>query len=207
MNMKSENGNIALNILSILAIGAIIVLGYMLWSKNTAKEQDTPEEYIPQPERTIPEYEQDNVFTDGLATPSESMEYELDDTGAGIASTDVYYYDINGDGNKDRITKTRNENGTAHYWEAYKIELNQNGRWNDITPDGFRTTEGAECSLQKIQFAFEPEFKAVKISRPWRESWSTPSMATKTIYKMQDNKLVTESIQEVGEVCDVAELF
>lgn len=205
--MKSQNGSIALNIMSILAVGALIALVYVLWTKDTSKEQKTPSEYIPQPERTQPKYEPNNVFTDGLTTPRESTEYELDDMGAGIASTDVYYQDINGDGVQDRITKTRNENGTAHYWEDYKIELNQNGRWRNITPDGFRTTEGAECSLQKIQFVFKPKFEVIKISRPWRESWTTPSMATKTIYKMQGDKLVAESTQEVGEICDVAELF
>ncbi|MBQ8255922.1 MAG: hypothetical protein IJY99_03085 [Alphaproteobacteria bacterium] len=205
--MKSQNGSIALNIMSILAVGALIALVYVLWTKDTSKEQKTPSEYIPQPERTQPKYEPNNVFTDGLTTPKESTEYELDDMGAGIASTDVYYQDINGDGVQDRITKTRNENGTAHYWEDYKIELNQNGRWRNITPDGFRTTEGAECSLQKIQFVFKPKFEVIKISRPWRESWTTPSMATKTIYKMQGDKLVAESTQEVGEICDVAELF
>ena len=205
--MKSQNGSIALNIMSILAVGALIALVYVLWTKDTSKEQKTPSEYIPQPERTQPKYEPNNVFTDGLTTPKESTEYELDDMGAGIASTDVYYQDINGDGVQDRITKTRNENGTAHYWEDYKIELNQNGRRRNITPDGFRTTEGAECSLQKIQFVFKPKFEVIKISRPWRESWTTPSMATKTIYKMQGDKLVAESTQEVGEICDVAELF
>lgn len=205
--MKSQNGNIAFNIMSILAVGAIIVLGYMLWTKNASKEQKKTDEYIPQPEQIKPKYEPNNVFTDGLKNPTESTEYELDDTGAGVASTDVYYQDINGDGVQDRITKTRNENGTAHYWEDYKIELNQNGRWRNITPDGFRTTEGAECSLQKIQFVFKPKFEVIKISRPWRESWTTPSMATKTVYKMQGDKLVAESTQKVGEICDVAELF
>lgn len=188
-------------------VGAIIGLGYMLWSKKTTKEIKTDSDYIPQPEHVTPKYEPNKVFTDGLKNPSESAEYELDETGAGIASNDVYYYDLNGDGIKDRITKTRNENGTAHYWEQYKIELNQNDRWHDITPDGFRTTEGAECSLQKIQFIFKPKFQAIKISRPWRESWTTPSMATKTIYKMHDNKLVAESSEQVGEICDVSELF
>lgn len=205
--MKSQNGNIALHIMSALAIGAIIVLGYILWSKNASKEQKTTSEYIPQPEQIIPKYQPNKIFFDGLESPRESAKYELDDMGAGIASADVYYQDINGDGVQDRITKTRNENGTAHYWEDYKIELNQNGRWRDITPEGFRTTEGAECSLKKIQFTFEPEFKVVKISRPWRDSWTTPSMATKTVYTIQDNELVAESTQKVGEVCDVAELF
>lgn len=208
--MKTENGNIALNIMTIIALGAIGVLVYMLWTQNKQQNimTDTGEDVIPVIEEVKKvTYTPDGVFIDGLDEPVESTQYELDETGSGIASNDIYYHDINGDGHKDRITKTRNENGTAHYWEDYKIELNKDGRWRDITPDGFRTTEGAECSLQKLQFTFEPKFQVVKISRPWRESWSTPSMATKTIYKMHGDELVAETTQQVGEVCDVAELF
>ena len=115
--------------------------------------------------------------------------------------------DINGDGIRDRITRTRNENGTAHHYYQYKIELNNGGEFVDITPDEFRTVEGAECALAKIQFSFHPEFRAVKITRPWNVSWTTPTTATKIVYAMENQKLVPIERTEMKSVCDVTDLF
>jgi hypothetical protein len=107
----------------------------------------------------------------------------------------------------DKITKTHNENGTAHFWDDYKIELNKNGTWRNITPKGLRTTQGSECALQKVQFKFSPVFQVIKISRPWVESWTNPSTATKTVYTLKDDKLQVTSTEKMKTVCDVTELF
>ena len=120
---------------------------------------------------------------------------------------ETFNTDINGDKVPDRITKIRHESGTAHFWDEYKIELNQDGRYRDITPKGLRTTVGAECALQQIQFQYKPNFKIIKISRPWRDSWTGPSMATRTIYTLENNKLVPDAGENLGTVCDVSELF
>ncbi|MBE6461912.1 MAG: hypothetical protein E7006_03685 [Alphaproteobacteria bacterium] len=146
-------------------------------------------------------------FTDGLHNPNETSTYQLDETGAGISNQTIYYRDINGDGISDRITRSHYENGTSHYWDSYTIELVQNGKYRDITPENFRTTHGAECSLTQIQFSFAPKFQIVKISRPWHETWNSPSVATRTIYELSDNKLVISSQKKLQSVCDVTELF
>lgn len=146
-------------------------------------------------------------FTDGLSDPSETKTYQLDETGAGMANQLIYYRDINGDGVSDKITRSRHENGTSHYWQEYVIELAYNGKYRNITPEHMRTTHGAECSLSQIQLSFSPKFQIVKISRPWQDSWDTPSVATRTVYELKDNKLVIVSQKKLKSVCDVTELF
>lgn len=146
-------------------------------------------------------------FTDGLKNPSSTVEYTLDEYGTGIASREVFGIDINQDGNRDRITRDRYENGTAHFYFAYKVELNAPGGFTDITPDDFRTTEGADCSLQKLQFIFKPNFQVIKISREWQDSWTTPTMASRTIYTIQNDMLHAGAPRQLRNICNVSELF
>jgi hypothetical protein len=139
-------------------------------------------------------------FEDGLGNPASKTEYPLDETGAGIAVSEVFYA---GADRRIKITRERFESGTAHGYYEYKLELD--GR--DITPDGFRTIEGADCSLQKLKFLFIPEFSVVKISRPWEESWITPTMAVKTVYRLAGGNLKAVSTSQLKETCDVSGLF
>lgn len=146
-------------------------------------------------------------YDDKLGVPTEIKQYELDEYGVGTQSNEIFYFDINKDGYKDKITKTRESNGNAHSYYEYKIELNLHNKYYDITPANFRNIESADCALQQLQFIYEPEFTVIKIARKWEKTWDTPTTAKKTIYKLIDNKLVpTESIY-LKKVCDVSELF
>ncbi|MDR1826607.1 MAG: hypothetical protein LBQ49_02855 [Rickettsiales bacterium] len=138
------------------------------------------------------------AFDDGLSDPTSKTEGQLDDTGAGIAGVETFNHAPNME-----ITRTRVEDGRAHGYYEYKITLD--GR--DITPDEFRTIEGADCMLQKFKFSFAPEFSITKISRPWEETWLTPTMAEKTVYILDDGELKASEPEELKQICDVTELF
>lgn len=206
--MRSENGSVSTNILLVFTVILFVVLGYILLNKDSVTDNVTSSGTVAahlsyntdtkRPERT---------FSDGLTTPQNSENFALDETGAGVSVKDVFNIDINNDGQVDRIVRTRNESGTAHYWDEYRIEINNNGVFFNVAPDGLRTTQGAECALQKIQFIFEPEFKVIKISRPWENTWDTPTVATRTIYELKDNKIIQTSVTKLRSVCDVSELF
>ncbi len=115
--------------------------------------------------------------------------------------------DINGDGHADRITRTRIENGTDHYYDDYKIELYDGTNYRDVTPKDMRTIESADCALQRFQFVFRPTFHIIKISRPWRDTWTTPTMATRTTYRINGNEIRSGETMPVKEICNVADLF
>lgn len=212
MYKNQQSGNIALNILLIVVLVVIAVLIYILAGGKIPKIGDTvgvssPDTQIITEPQNIPTSVQSDGFSDGLGTPQESSKFPLDEFGAGIAERDIFMYDINNDGRPDRITRTRNENGTPHFYYEYTIELNTNNGFINITPDGFRTTEGAECALQKLQFSFTPDFRITKISRNWRDSWDTPSPAVRTTYKIKNNAIIQTDMTNMPAVCDVRELF
>lgn len=202
--MKNPNGGIAVNILAMTLVISVGVLIYaMVHTKNTETDTNVPHtEYIPKTITTAR-----GTFSDGLGRANATTQYPLDEFGAGIASVEIFNRDINGDGAADRITRTRHENGSAHFYHEYKIELNDNGRFIDITPDNFRTIEGGDCALQRLQFIFAPKFTVIKISRPWQESWTTPTMAEKTEYNISKNSLRPIRTTQMGQICDVASLF
>ena len=152
-------------------------------------------------------YGENYDFDDGLRKPVSEQKSQLNEMGQGIANIDIFTPDINNDGLADKITRTRNENGTAHFYYNYKIELNTGTGFVDITPNGFRTTEGAGCALQKLRFVFIPNFMVVKISRNWRETWDAPTMAVKTIYKMNENNLGVFETKQMNKICNVSDLF
>lgn len=209
MKKNQESGNITFNILLIIMFIIIAVLIYILaggkipkFTKNNTGVQ-SPEMPIVQPSAM----QQSAGFSDGLTKPDFSEQYPLNEFGEGISERDIFDIDVNGDGQRDRITRTRNDNGTSHFYYQYKIELNENGKFVDITPDGFRTTEGAECALQKLQFVFNPDFQVIKISRNWDTSWDTPTMATRTMYTFNNGEMISHTPQQMKIVCDVSDLF
>ena len=188
MTIKNEQGGITVNILLIIMLIVIGVLIYILAGGTVPRIGKIGGVTSP---TTMPDEQQlfttsGGEFTDGLVNPGFSQEYQLDEFGTGVAQRDIFDIDINGDGARDRITRTRNENGTA---------------------DGFRTTEGAECALTKFQFKFQPEFRVIKISRQWQDSWDTPTMATRTIYSLAGTELAPGKPQQLKSVCDVTDLF
>ncbi len=210
MKITNERGNIALNILLIIMLVIIAVLIYILAGGQLPKFTKTGgvnSPVAPTPDTTQMFSQSGGSFSDGLVNPDFSEQYQLDEFGAGISERDIFDRDIDGDGYRDRITRTRNENGTAHFYYEYKIELNKNGDFIDITPDGFRTTEGAECALTKLQFGFQPEFRVIKISRDWQDSWDTPTMATRTIYTFENHKIIPIESKPLKSVCNVVDLF
>lgn len=205
--MHSQCGGIKLNMLLIVLMGALIAMGYILWNQRSENTGENFGAGSPQIQRNPKQRNIKTPFTDGLKQAISEQKQAPDETGAGVTSIKIFQTDINNDGISDRITKTHHESGTAHFWDEYKIELNQNGKYKNITPNGFRTTVGAECALQQLQFVFSPRFQVIKISRPWRDSWDSPSMATRTIYTIKDNKLVAGKPEQLQSVCDVTELF
>ncbi len=210
MVKKYQSGNIALNILLIVMFIIIAGLIYILAGGEIPKFSQKPSGVASpnMPAQQVKSTQSNDSFSDGLINPSFSEKYELDDFGEGISEKEIFDVDINRDGKQDRITRTRNENGTSHFYYQYKIELNQNGTFVDITPDGFRTTEGAECALQKLQFKFTPDFQVIKISRDWETSWDTPTMAKKTTYTFNKGQLIPiESNKSMKVICNVEDLF
>ena len=120
----------------------------------------------------------------------------------------IYYVDINKDGTKDKITKTFIETGNAHAYYEYKIELKSGDKYVDITPQNFRTTNGASCDLQQIKFSFKPKFKVTIISRGMGDLWNTPTMAYKQTFTLSsDNKMRASQKTQMRSICDVKELF
>ncbi len=209
--MKQQRGSVALNILLIIMLIIIGVLIYLLARGDKAQTGQTFGINSPDAAQVTDEQNRPVTtaaeFTDGLGSPNTSFGTDLDEMGAGIASTDIFDRDINGDGRPDRITRTRIENGTSHYYYEYKIELNNGAQYIDITPPEFRTVEGADCALKKIQFVFEPDFSAIVISRPLRDTWTTPTRATKTTYAISGGKMNISSTAQLKTICDVTQLF
>lgn len=190
----------------VLAIAAVVVVYYIYNYKKHNQPENAITEYINtnKPVKTIKnKYE----FSDGLISPDSSTQYQLDEFGEGISESDIFYTDINNDNLKDRITRNKYENGTAHFYYEYKIELNTGNGFMDITPENFRTVEGADCALTKIQFIFKPQFSIVKISRDWQESWTNPTMATKYIYNLFGDKLKIIKTEQLKSICNVSVLF
>ena len=151
--------------------------------------------------------QQPDTFNDGLGIPKSMVYGTLDEFGVGIDSVAEFYHDINNDGTSDKITRTHIATGNDHDYDEYKIELNINGVMVNITPSGMRTTHGADCALRLIKFNLKPKFEIVIISRPFQNTWDTPSMATRTEYKLSNNQIVSESTINLASVCDVTELF
>lgn len=153
------------------------------------------------------EYQTENSFTDGLKNPNSVSTYTLDDDEIGITEKSTYLIDINNDKNPDRITKYFFENGNAHSYYEYKIELNKNGKYVDITPKNFKTVNGADCDLQQIKFVFQPQFKIIMIYREMGDTWVEPTLASRRIYSLDNDTLNASSDKKLKVVCDVKELF
>lgn len=213
MNNNSQRGGITFYATMAILLTAIGVLAYMLVARHNASKSDATTNIVSpimsedDPSVANDDEYGDGEFDDGLGRANSVTNGTLDEFGAGIAETSVFDHDINNDGRRDRITRTRIENGTAHFHYEYKIELNTPNGYVDITPDGFRTTEGATCALQKLRFYFKPDFHVEKISRPWQETWITPTMASRTNYTIKKDAFYASAPQQLRSVCNVSDLF
>ena len=191
------------NLVWIMAITIFCVLAFILYNKYNVPTKTQPNVPV-----FSDEFIQTNtVFSDGLSNPDSITQYQLDEFDIGIAEKSIYYIDINNDKKTDRITKTFNQTGNAHAYYEYKIELNSNGNFVDITPQNFRTINGVDCDLQQIQFIFKPQFKVIFISRNLGDVWNTPTMASKQTYRISNDKLISDTPRQMRPICDVKELF
>ncbi|MDR1338414.1 MAG: hypothetical protein LBJ73_05315 [Rickettsiales bacterium] len=196
---KKSNGPM---ILLIILIAVIAVLAWVLITRPGDRpragdiDSDTPAVS-----------NSDGEFNDGLGAPISRTTYPLDEFGEGVAAADAFDVDINKDSRPDRITRTLTETGADHFYYDYKIELDMGGYYANITPANFRTVEGAECALKKLKFVFRPNFQVIVISREWQESWTTPTPASRTIYKLENNELKAGEARRLKTVCDVSGLF
>ena len=190
------------NLIWIISIAALCVLSVVFYNIYTNKKTETKSQPI-----FSDEFVNDQDFSDGLVNPDSVTKYNLDENDTGISEKSIYYVDINNDKKSDRITKTFYDMGNAHSYYEYKIELNQNGKFVDITPKNFRTINGADCDLQQIQFVFKPEFKVILISRDLGETWIDSTPATRRIYTLSNNKIELSNTKKLKPICDVKELF
>ena len=194
---KTKNAIWFIVIISLLALAVIFYRTYKTAKTVTETTPIFSDEYV----------NNSGSFSDGLTDPDSVTQYPLDEDDVGVAEKSIYYVDINKDGNKDRITKTFTDTGNAHAYYEYKIELNDNGKFVDITPENFRTVNGADCDLQQIQFVFKPSFKVILISRDMGDTWDDETMANKQTFKLSGNKIVAGDKKTLRPVCDVKELF
>ncbi len=191
------------NLIWILSVFVLCVLAFAFYKQTT--KHDVSENSAPVFAEDF--QQQQNSFSDGLNNPDSITTYHLDEYDTGIAEKAVYYIDINHDKTPDRITRTFFENGNAHSFYEYKIELNINNRYVDITPQNFRTTNGDTCDLQQIQFIFKPVFQIVLIYRELGDTWVQPTVAKKQVFKISNNELKSADTKTLRAVCDVKELF
>lgn len=203
--MNAQKKSFGLIFATILMVILIIVLIFLLVRRNNAPVEKS--DGIMSPVISNQVKSGADVFSDGLVNPESSHPGRLDEYGVGIAQTDIFSIDINDDGIPDKITRVRHENGTDHFYFEYQIQVNIDGQMVNVIDENLRTTEGAECALQKIKFQFKPTFQVIKVSRPWVDSWNTPSMATATTYNFVDGKLVPTNVSKLKVICDVAQLM
>lgn len=200
--MKIRGNTITVLIMLGIVVSVFVGYGLIHKNKNDVQTFGTAAVNITQKQKN-----RAITFNDGLGKTKDKIGYKPDETGTGVTRIETFSFDINSDGQDDKITRIRHENGTAHFWDEYTIEINENNRFRTITTDDFRTINGADCALQKLKFVFKPKFQVIKISRPWVDSWTTPSMATQTTYELINNKMVMVETKKLSSVCDVADLF
>lgn len=191
------------NLIWILTIAVLCALAYVLYTTYTKQKN----EIAPTSVFSDEFFNISSGFSDGLTNPDSVTKYPLDEYDVGMAEKSIYFADINNDKKNDRITKTFFETGNAHSYYEYKIELNQNDKFIDITPKNFRTVSGADCDLQLIQFVFKPQFKVIMVSRDMGETWLDPTVAQKQVFKISENTLQEKETKKLRKVCDVKELF
>lgn len=183
----------------------IIISAGLLIYFYTAKRETQPQK-AEEPFQTQNQQIKSKEFDDGLDTPTKVEVFDWNKSTDGIVEIRTFLLDINGDKIKDKIIKTRYENGTQPgYWD-YKIKIANGNFWTDITPSGLITVEGKNCDLQKIQFSFMP-FKIKKIGREIESDWDSPTMATIINYEFLNGVLITSQSQNINAVCDVKILF
>lgn len=199
--MKKSNSIILfLSVLVFLGIGFVV---YQKYFQSSASPETTISTNSIDDNITI----KSDGFSDGLPKPDSVVNYPLDEFGTGVAQKQIYRIDINNDGQTDKITKTFVETGNAHSYYEYKIELRHGNEYIDVTPNNLKTTNGAECDLQQIQFSLKPQFSAKIIYRELGNYWNQPTVAKQKKLTLIGNKIQESEIKTLKSVCDVKVLF
>ena len=190
----------------IIPVIALLILSGVLYKKLL---NNNAEQTALMPEQTLNDNDSFSslIFHDGLKNPDSVTTYQLDEFDVGISEKSVFFVDINNDGIPDRITKVFFDNGNAHSYYKYTVELKDDEKYVDITPNKLQTTNGADCDLQQIQFKFKPQFQIIVISREMGDTWDDPTMAYKQIFTLKNNKIYSSQKIKLREICDVKELF
>ena len=194
------------NVLLFISVILLCLLGFMAYKIST-KHDEKPHTDIANEVPVDSFTTNHKMFSDGLPKPDSVITYKLDEFDTGPAKKMVYYIDINQDGIPDRISKTFIETGNAHSYYEYKIELKNGNSYIDITPENFRTTNGAECDLQQIQFRIKPRFSVKLVFRELGNGWNQPTMAKEKIYTLSGDTFQASDIKSLKTICDVKELF
>lgn len=209
---------------AIIIIGTLIGLFFI--SSSVKKKSETD---IMIPEQTEMIYTKKSLpakpeiitgFDDGLYKPWKVENGVLDQFGEGVISREIY----KGVFGMQKIPYTIEKaniatNGRENFAE-YKVVIHKKSGENnatfsdhqkqvilDVTPQDLNTINGADCSLKRIKFGFDPSLTITVISRPFIDTWITPSMATMKRYTLKDNKMELIESKEIGVICDVTELF
>lgn len=188
---------------TILILAGLFFAVYKISQKNKNITQPHPETHQIVDNQPITT----GIFFDGLPKPDTVINYPLDEFGMGIAQKSIYHIDINNDGTKDKITKTFIETGNAHSYYEYKVELNRDNKYIDITPNDLKTTNGDQCDLQQIRFSLKPKFSIKIIYRELGDSWNQPTIAKQKTLILSDDKIQPSETKTLKSVCDVKKLF
>jgi len=194
-------------ICSVVLTGSIVLSIFNKKHENTAKKKYTENTIVAYNKSSKTIMQSENFFSDGLPSPDSVVTYPLDEFESGIVEKAIFEIDINKDGKLDKITREFYETGNAHAFYKYKIELNNNGSFLDITPNNFQTINGGECDLKLIQFNFDHKFTVTVIYRELEDTWNNPTTAYKQVYNLSNKNLVSTKIDTLKSVCDVKELF
>lgn len=198
---------------TIFVVIILVIIGVLMYVMTTQDRTQSANTNIAVKSPTnIPDNNADiaidsDSFNDGLCAPASAQENAPDEYGVGITSIRVYMHDLNRDGRMDRITRTHIENGTSHFTNEYKIEIATADGFIDITPPDMQTIESADCALQKLRFSFTPLFSIEKIGREMGDDYTTPTMAYRSVYRLENNQMIEISRVPMREICDVSELF
>ncbi|MCQ2562507.1 MAG: hypothetical protein MJ158_02755 [Alphaproteobacteria bacterium] len=182
----------------------LLCIGMAFLIKNNEKKQATESEA----EKTVEVSTVGMYFPDGLPEPNSVTTRELDLYETGIERKEIFNIDINKDGKKDRITKQYYFTWTAHSYYDYKIELNTDNGYIDVSKNRIFTTEGADCDTRQLVFSFSPNFKITVIYRELgEESWNEETMAYKKTFTIVGNELRESKPVALKKICDVKLLF
>lgn len=141
------------------------------------------------------------VFSDGLPQPDKTEMFDLSADNYGTKQIDTFYIDVNNNGIKDTIKRSRFVTGTAHSYTYYDIYLDNGEKLERLT-----TLEGADCVLRAYKFQIYP-FVITSASRNVGADYMEPTKAKIEKFEIKKNKIESVSSKEHSPICDVRYLL